>query len=104
MIFEDLKDASYSIPIHPNHQNILNSFGAKNPINFKACQMGIKPVMRVFTKISKPQLSFLRKNGHILVVFVEDTYFQGHSFQECHITVKKIIRVQDKMLKIMKEI
>eukprot|EP00794_Sanderia_malayensis_P014639 gene14639-16158_t len=89
----DLKDAFYSIPINPNHQKYFKFVWGGKFYQFLGMPNGYGPAMRVFTKILKPPFSFLRQNGHIPVVFVDDTYLQGHSFQECHMNVTETIRV-----------
>ena len=39
--------------------------------------------MRIFTKILKPVFGYLRKQGHLSVVFVDDSYLQADTEQEC---------------------
>ena len=39
--------------------------------------------MRVFTKLLKPPFSILRSHGYLSVVFVDDSYLQGHTFSTC---------------------
>ena len=37
----------------------------------------------VFTKLLKPPFSILRSHGYLSVVFVDDSYLQGHTFSTC---------------------
>ena len=39
--------------------------------------------MRVFIKLLKPPFSILRTHGYLSVVFVDDSYLQGHTFSTC---------------------
>ena len=39
--------------------------------------------MRVFTKLLKPPFSIVRSQGYLSVVFVDDSYLQGHTFSTC---------------------
>ena len=37
----------------------------------------------VFTKVSKPVYAYLRQQGYISVIFVDDSYLQSDTKQEC---------------------
>ena len=39
--------------------------------------------MRVFTKMSKVPFSHLRRLDHNSVVYVDDLYFQGYTYESC---------------------
>lgn len=43
--------------------------------------------MRVFTKITKVPFSKLRQEGHISVVYVDDSYLQGDTYQACMVNI-----------------
>ena len=40
---------------------------------------GYGPAMRAFTKLMKPPFSFLRSEGYLSVIYVDDCYLQGDS-------------------------
>ena len=44
---------------------------------------GYGPTMRVFTKISKVPFGHLRHLGHNSVLYVDDSYLQGETYQAC---------------------
>ena len=44
---------------------------------------GYSNAMRVVTKMLKPPFSTLRKQGFISVIFVDDSYLQGGTRDEC---------------------
>ena len=44
---------------------------------------GYSPAMRIFTKITKVPFSILRMQGYTSVVYVEDSYLQGDSYENC---------------------
>ena len=44
---------------------------------------GYGPAMRIFTKITKVSFSVLRMQGHTSVVYVDDSYLQGDSYETC---------------------
>ena len=43
---------------------------------------GFSDAMRVFTKVSKPVYVYLRQQGYMSVIFVDDSYLQGDTEQE----------------------
>ena len=49
--------------------------------------------MRVFTKVLKPALSYLRKIGYLSVVYVDDSYLQGETFEECLQNISETVRL-----------
>ena len=44
---------------------------------------GFSDAMRVFTKVSKPVYIYLRQQGYMYVIFVDNSYLQGDTKQEC---------------------
>ena len=44
---------------------------------------GCSDAMRIFTKNLKPVCANLRQKGHLSVVFVDDSYFQGNTETDC---------------------
>ena len=44
---------------------------------------GYGSAMRIFTKISKVPFGHLRSQGHNSVVYVDDSYLQGDTYQSC---------------------
>ena len=47
--------------------------------------------MRIFTKILKPVFGHLRQEGHLSVIFVDDSYLQGDTEQECMNNIKATV-------------
>ena len=43
---------------------------------------GFSDAMRVFTKVSKPVYVYLRQQGYMSVIFVDDSYLEGDTEQE----------------------
>ena len=44
---------------------------------------GLSPTPRIFTKLMKPVLSSLRKKGHQVMIYLDDLFFLGDTFEEC---------------------
>lgn len=87
----DLKDAFYSIPIHPKHQKYLKFFIENKIYQYTCMPNGYGPAMRIFTKVSKVPFSHLRSRGHISVVFVDDSYLQGNTYEACVYNIRNTI-------------
>ena len=80
MAYIDLKDAFFSVPIHSTHQKYLKSvFDAL--FQFTCMPNGYGSAMRVFTKMSKVPFGHLKSLGHNSVVYVDDSYLQGETYQ-----------------------
>ena len=87
----DLKDAYYSVPIDKEYQKYLK-FLWEYPLKFIVMPNGYGPAMRAFTKLMKPPFSFLRSEGYLSVIYVDDYYLQGDSFTKC---AENVIRTID---------
>lgn len=69
----DLKDAYYSVPIAKEHRQYLK-FQWKNTYwQFRALPNGLSSGPRLFTKILKPPLAYLRSRGINIVAYLDDT-------------------------------
>ena len=91
----DLKNAYYSVPIHEEYQKYLK-FLWEYPLKFIAMPNGYGPAMRAFTKLMKP-LSFLRSEGYLSVMYVDDCYLQGDSFTKCAENVIRTIEILESL-------
>ena len=78
----DLKDAFYSVPVAAHHQKYLKFF-ANEYLKFACMPNGYGPVMTIFTKIIEVPFSVLGMQGHTSVVYVDDSYLQGESYESC---------------------
>ena len=93
----DLKDAFFSVPIHPTHHKYLK-FTFDNLFQFTRMANGYGPAMKVFNKISKVPFGHLRSLGHSSVVYVDDSYFQGETYQACLDNISDIIKLLKALL------
>ena len=75
MIKLDLKDVYLQVPIHPDHQKFL-VFGWNNRFyQFKCLPFGLSTAPRVFTKLLRPVVGFLRHIGCSLIIYLDDILF-----------------------------
>ena len=79
----DLKDAYYSIPLHPEHRKYLMFEWEGQYYQFTCLPNGLSSSPRVFTKILKPVYSHLRSIGHICMGHIDDSLLVAHSLGSC---------------------
>ena len=75
----DLKDAFYSIPIHPEHKKYLKFAVLSKIYQYTCMPNGYGPAMRIFTKVTKVPFSHLRSKG--FVSFVDDSYLPVNTYK-----------------------
>ena len=89
----DLKDAYNSVfVVHENRKYLRFKFNG-NLLQYTSLPNGLPSCPRTFTKILKPVLSTLHKEGHIASAYIDDIYLQGDSLEECLATVMKAIKL-----------
>ena len=92
MVYIDLKDAFYSLPVHKNHQACLTFF-VEEYLKFAFMSNGYGLAMRIFTKISKIPFSILREKGFLSVAHVDDSYLRGDDYEDCFSNVLNTIEI-----------
>ena len=89
----DLKDAYYSVPIAVHHQKYLKFFWKDNLYCYQALPNGLACAPRLFTKLCKPIYSRLRKMGHTIVGYIDDSLLVADSFESCQTSVNETLRL-----------
>ena len=79
----DLKDAYYSIPIHPKHCKFLKFLWEGSYYGYTCLPNGYSDAMRIFTKLLKPIYGRLRMMGFQSVAYVDDNFLQGDDWMDC---------------------
>ena len=79
MVKVDLKDAYFSVPMHKAHQKFLRFRWKDTLYQFQCMPFGLGPAPRVFTKIMKPIVSFLRRLGIRLIIYLDDIILLNQS-------------------------
>ena len=72
MIKMNLKDAYLQIPIHPDHQHLLTFQWEEKTYMFQCLPVGLSVAPRVFTKLLRSVVGFLRQNGCCLIIYLDD--------------------------------
>lgn len=70
----DWKDAYYSVPVLPEFQKFLKFRWQGTLYQFTCLPQGLSPAPRLFTKLTKPVYSHLRKKGHLNTAFIDDSF------------------------------
>ena len=93
----DLKDAYYSVKVHDEFQKYLKFCYNNRLYKYIAYPNGLCLCPRKFTKLLKPLLCSLRKNGHVLCVFIDDLLLVATSYEGCCSTVMQTIQSLDRL-------
>ena len=93
----DLKDAYYSVPICKNHQKFLKFEWNGFSYQFVCFPNGLALCPRKFTKLLKPVFSILRKQGHISVAYIDDSWLTAENFDLCIRNVVDTVTLLDKV-------
>ena len=88
----DLKDAFFSVPIHNDHQKYLR-FIFGNLFQLISMPNGYRPATGIFIKILKVPFGHLRSQGHNSVVYVDNSYLQGDTYQSCLANILDTIKL-----------
>lgn len=89
----DIKDAYYSVGVTLSDQKYLVFKWRGNYYQYTCFPNGLASAPRDFTKLLKPALSTLRKQGHQSVAYIDDFYLQGNSKVECMKNVEATVNL-----------
>lgn len=93
----DLQDAYYSVPINEKCQKYLKFSWQGELFQFTCLPNGLASAPRLFTKLLKPVYSTLRQMGHTNVGYIDDSYLQGPSFNDCSNNVQDTVHLFTKV-------
>lgn len=78
----DLKDAYFTMPIWKNHQKFLRFIWQDTQWEFLCLPFGLASAPRLFTKILKPVVGLLRKQGIRLIIYLDDILLMAPTAEE----------------------
>ena len=81
MVKLDLKDAYLTVGVHPESQKFLRFVWLGQTYQFLALPFGLNPAPRIFTKLLKPVVAYLRTRNIRLLVYLDDILIIGSSVQ-----------------------
>ena len=79
----DLKDACYTVPIHPDYSKYLKFFWKGQLYKFLVFPNGLCSGPRKCTKLMKPPIAILRVAGHIIAIYIDDLINVRLTYKEC---------------------
>ena len=82
MVKIDLKEAYYSVPIHPQCEALLRVWWNNKLFNFSCLPFGLSSAPRAFTKLLKPVVAFLRERGVHLIIYIDDILIMADKKKE----------------------
>jgi hypothetical protein len=79
MVKIDLQDAYFLVPVSPRFFKFLRFFWNGSLFEYLCLPFGLCSAPRVFTKLLKPVVSFLRERGIRLIVYLDDILILNQS-------------------------
>ena len=93
MASPDWKDAYYSVPVSPEFQKYLKFRWRGTLYQFTCLAQRLSPAPRVFTKLTKPLYSHMRKMGHMSSAFIDDSFLMGDRLSDARRNVMTSVTV-----------
>ncbi|XP_071127737.1 uncharacterized protein [Mytilus edulis] len=93
----DIKDAYYSLGIKKEDSKFLRFTWKGQLYQFTAMPNGLSPAPRIFTKLLKPVLSSLRKEGYVNCAYIDDILLVGDTYEECLNNVQETMKLFDSL-------
>ena len=87
----DLKDAYYTVPIHPSHQKYLKFCFDGAFYQYTCLPNGLASAPRIFTKLLKPVYATLHSMGHLNSGYIDDSYLQGDTVNKTLETLSRYL-------------
>ena len=90
----DLKDAYSCILIHPEHRKFLRFWWDNTLFQYRTLPFGLASAPRVFTKLLRPVVAFLRQMGIRLLIYLDDVILLNQSqigLEKDKLTVLKLL-------------
>lgn len=84
----DLSDAYYSFSVRQCDRKFLRFFWNDQLYQFAGMPMGLSCSPRIFTKILLPLFTDLRRDGHICLAYLDDSFIVGETKEDCFQSVK----------------
>jgi ribonuclease HI len=79
----DLKDAYFLVPIHKNSRKFLRFTHQSKLYEFTCLPFGLNVAPYIFTKLMKPVLGIIRKQGILIVCYIDDIIIIANTRDEC---------------------
>lgn len=99
----DLREAYLLLPVCKVHRKYLRfqftPLGSNKPTTyeFSAMPYGLSVAPRVFTKVMKEVMAYLRRQGHQSVIYLDDILCIANNVEKCTDNVNKTIRLLERL-------
>lgn len=82
MVKLDLKDAYFTVPVHPDHHQYLQFVLDGVVYQYCCLPFGLSSAPWAFTKLLRPVVAFLRSMGVRLVIYLDDLLILNESYED----------------------
>ena len=89
----DLKDAYFTIPMHPDHRKYLRFSALGKVFQFTCLPFGLSSAPWVFTKVLKPIAALARELGWRIVVYIDDILLMAETKDRARDHTMGLIRI-----------
>ena len=80
-----LKDAYFAVPIHKDHQKFLRFRWKNTSYQFTCLPFSLSSAPRVFTKLLKPVMTYLRSKGARSVIYIDDILLMAQTEESARV-------------------
>ena len=93
----DLRDAYYLVPIHEKSRKFLRFVFKNETFEFTCLPFGLSLSPFLFTKLMKPIINYLRNEGWISCIYLDDFLLIGRNAVECTNNIKATISLLERL-------
>ena len=79
----DFQDAYYSVQVHMSYKRFFTCYWQGRFYEYNCIPNGYAQTPLLFTKLLKQPFGFLRQQGLLSVIYLDDSYLQGDSYFSC---------------------
>ena len=89
----DLQDVYHLIPVCKEHQIYLRFKWRGNYFQYTCLPFGLSTAPRVFTKVMRPVVAYLRNAGYLSVQYLDDLLLLGMTVQACEDNIAQTLKL-----------
>lgn len=93
----DLQEAYFLVPIHNTCKKYLRFRFQGSTFEFQCLPFGLSIAPFIFTKLMKPVVSYLRNQGLLLVIYLDDLLCINNSFNSCLMSTATAVNFLEKL-------
>ncbi len=93
----DLKDCFWQVPIYKKHQKYLSFKWRDKVYSFKTLPFGLNAAPWAITKIWKPVVAELQRQGHRVILYIDDMLVLGNDKAKCEEAVQATLKLMSEL-------